>query len=208
MTNFCIRFLWLLALLPSIWALDTATIIGQLKRIDETPVNSTKIVLNGGEFTSYSKPDGSFSFYHVPPGVHVLDVLSHSLHFGQIKIQLLADSMDAPNCIEYAYPGAPKQVVPHPLILKAHATYEYFEKRPGFSLLNILKNPMILLMVFSFGLMFMMPKMMENMDPEEQERMRKQMEMQKDPSKMLQNILGMGEEEPEPKTRRRQVKKD
>jgi hypothetical protein len=206
MTNVCIKLVWLLTLLPASLALETTTITGKLKRIDENPVNSTKIVLNGGEFTSYSKPDGSFAFYHVPPGVHVLDVISHSLHFGQIKIQLLEDAMYAPNCIEYAYPGAPKQVVPHPLVLKAHAAHEYFETRPGFSIFNILQNPMILLMLFSFGLMFLMPKMMEGLEPEDRERMRKQMEMQKDPSKMFASMFGMAEEE-ESKTKRR-VKRD
>ena len=174
-------------------ATPTATIKGTLLLPDDTPVNMTRVSLNAGEQQTYSRLDGTFAFYNVPPGVHVVDVMSHQFLFSQVKIQLLQDSMDAPKCIQYAYPGANKQPIGHPLVLTATATYEYFEKRPGFSIFSLLKNPMLLMMVFSVGMMFLMPKMMENLDPEEQEQMRKQMEMQKDPTKLLSNMFGMGE---------------
>ena len=161
----------------------------------------THISLNAGEQMTYSHLDGSFAFYNVPPGVHLVDVHSHTYMFSQIKIQLLEDSMDAPKCIEYAYPGASK-AIPHPLVLTAHAKYQYFEACPGFSIFLLLKNPMLLMMLFSAGLMYVMPKMMENLEPEEQERMRKQMKLQKDPTKMMASLFGIGEEEPPPKTRR------
>lgn len=43
--------------------------------------------------------------------------------------------------------------------------------------------------------MYLMPKMMENMDPEEREQMRAQMEMQKDPTKLISSMFGVGEQE-------------
>lgn len=46
------------------------------------------------------------------------------------------------------------------------------------------------MMAFSVGMMFLMPKMMEGLDPEEKERMKQQMEMQKDPTKMLSQLWG------------------
>jgi len=49
---------------------------------------------------------------------------------------------------------------------------------------------MLLMMGFSVVLMFFMPKMMDNLDPEQKEQMQKQMEMQSDPSKMLQQLWG------------------
>lgn len=180
----------------------TATIKGTLRLPDDTPVNMTRVSLNAGEQLTYSRLDGTFAFYNVPPGVHLVDVHSHTLLFSQIKIQLLEDSMAAPKCIEYAYPGASKQPISHPLVLTAHARYEYFETRPGFTVFSLLRNPMLLMMLFSVGLMYVMPKLMENLEPEEQERMRASMEMQKDPTKMLSQLFGMGEENP-PKPARR-----
>jgi len=171
-------------------AAPTAPIQGQLLLPDGSDLNTTRITLNDGEQTTYTRPDGTFTFYHVPPGVHLLDVQSQFYHFSQVKVQLLEESMDAPKCIEYAFPGAPKTVAPYPILLTAHAKYEYFEKQQGFAFSSILKNPMMLMMIFSVGLMFVMPMMMDNLDPEDKERMQKQMEMQSDPQKMLSELMG------------------
>ena len=101
-----------------------------------------------------------------------------------MKIQLLPEAMESPKCIEYIYPGAPKQTTPHPIELTAHASYQYYEPRQGFNIFGIFKNPMLLMMLVMGGMMFMMPKMMENLDPEQQEQMKRQLEMQQDPSKV------------------------
>lgn len=49
---------------------------------------------------------------------------------------------------------------------------------------------MILIMIFSVGMMFIMPSMMSNLDPEQKEQMKKQMEAQQDPTKMLSQLWG------------------
>lgn len=46
------------------------------------------------------------------------------------------------------------------------------------------------MMLFSGVMMYVMPKMMEGLDPEEKAAMRKQMENQKDPTKMLSQMWG------------------
>ena len=110
---------------------NNGIIQGRLKLPDPThALNSTRITLNDGStHNTYTQPDGSFIFYKVPPGVHLLDVQSRQHHFSQVKIQLLEETMDSPKCIEYIYPGSPKQAIPHPLELVAHASYEYYEPR-------------------------------------------------------------------------------
>ncbi|KAF2028543.1 hypothetical protein EK21DRAFT_69514 [Setomelanomma holmii] len=62
-------------------------------------------------------------------------------------------------------------------------TKYFYQERGGFSPLSFLKNPMILMAVVSMGLMFGMPKLMENMDPEMKEEFE---EMQKN------GVLGSG----------------
>jgi hypothetical protein len=49
---------------------------------------------------------------------------------------------------------------------------------------------MVLMMLFSVGMMFVMPKMMEGLDPEEKARMKQQMEAQKDPTQMFSQMWG------------------
>lgn len=154
-------------------------------------LNSTLITLNNGEYSTYSTTnDGSFTFHNIPPGVHVLDVHNTYYHFSQIKIQLLPENNMVPNCIEYTYAGSTKHATPHPLLLSAHATYSYFESRPSFSPFRIFKNPMVLMMIVSVGFMVIMPYMMDGLDDEQKEQMKKQMEMQSDPTKMLSQMWG------------------
>mmetsp|Transcript_16013 Transcript_16013/g.44345 ORF Transcript_16013/g.44345 Transcript_16013/m.44345 type:complete len:231 (+) Transcript_16013:132-824(+) len=170
---------------------QTTTIEGRLENLDKTPFNiTTKITLNDHERTTYSRSDGTFVIYGVDPGIHQLDVHSTSHHFPQVKLQILEGSSDNPKCLQYAYPGAMKQATKYPLVLNPIATYSYFEVRRGFSLFSLLKNPMVLMMVFSGGMMFMMPKMMEGLEPEEKARMKAQMEAQQDPSKMISQMWG------------------
>jgi len=155
------------------------------------PLNSTLVTLNG-ELSTYTIPTASgenyFTFYNVPTGVHLLNVHSHIYHFSQIKIQILEG--EEPKCIEYVYPGATKRPTSHPLNLVAHANYQYFEPRPTFSPFVLFKNPMILVMIFSIGMMVVMPQMMKNLDPEQKEQMKKQMEMQSNPTEMLSQMWG------------------
>lgn len=52
---------------------------------------------------------------------------------------------------------------------KVAAGKEYLMERSGFSPLSILKNPMILIAIVSMGIVFGMPYLMDNMDPEMRE---------------------------------------
>lgn len=192
-----------LALLSIISQCDAITITGKLRLPEsESTLNSTRITLDATRST-YSQIDGSFVFNNVGTGIHLLDIHSLEYHFSHVKIQVLDEGEI--KCIEYAYPGAPKRPIEHPLLLTAHAKYDYFEARQGFSIFSIFKNPMMLMMLVSGGLMFMMPKMMEGMDDEQKEQMRKQMEMQQDPTKMMSmlwnDMAGGGEEDNAPAPR-------
>jgi ER membrane protein complex subunit 7 len=192
-----------LAALTCVASLEKSTIIeGKLlyplltpNANDFVPFNeTTKITLNHGiDYVTYSRSDGSFTIRNVRPGVHVIDVHSVTYHFPQIKCQYKVESIDGASslsCLEYAYPGANKQPTGTPLQIVAAATYDYFEVRQGFSVFGILRNPMFLMMGFSAVMMFLMPKLMEGMDEEDKQRMKQQMEMQKDPTKMLGQLWG------------------
>jgi ER membrane protein complex subunit 7 len=127
---------------------------GTVEYPDGTPFNATvKIALNHGERVTYSRQDGSFSLDRVPAGIHVLDIHDPVYHFSQFKVQLLAEDIGNPKVLEYYYPGGVKQTRALPIVWVPLATYEYFEHRSGFSMFAMLKNPMILLMLFSAGMM-------------------------------------------------------
>merc|ERR1712238_503040 len=95
----------------------TRELEGRLEFPNSIPFNiTTRITLNNGEYTTYSRIDGSL------------------------------------------------------VILNPKGTYQYFEAKRGFSIFSLLKNPMVIMMLFSVGLMVLMPKMMEGLEPEEKAR--------------------------------------
>lgn len=53
-----------------------------------------------------------------------------------------------------------------PLFLRPRVEYKFESEPPIFSMWSILGNPMILMTVIPLGLLLLMPKLMENMDPE------------------------------------------
>lgn len=57
-------------------------------------------------------------------------------------------------------------VVELPLFLRPRVEYKFESDPPIFSIWSILGNPMILMTVVPLGLLLLMPKLMENMDPE------------------------------------------
>jgi ER membrane protein complex subunit 7 len=190
----------------------TMTIEGRLQYPDRTPFNTTtRVIVNHGEYTTYSRRDGNFTIHGITPGIYLIDVHSPTYHFSQVKCLFkpgaVSDGKPVFSCLEYLYPGAPKQAVENMLVLNALATYEYFEVKRGFSVFSILKNPMVLLMAFTVGFMYLMPMMMENLEPEERERMQKQMEMQQNPTKMLGELFGGFTGEPEAKPNQKKIKK-
>ena len=198
---------------------DTMTIEGHLQYANKSPYNfSAEIVVNHGEYTTYSRTsDGNFTIHDIKPGVYVIDIISPIHHFSQVKClykptnkndslrqqqpsalttgETVTTKKPVFSCIEYYYPGAMKHTIDESnlLVLTALASYEYFEKKRGFSVLSILKNPMVLMMILTGGVMYMLPKLMEGMDPEERAMMQKQIQMQQNPTQMMSNLFsGVG----------------
>jgi hypothetical protein len=128
--------------------------------------------------------------------------------FSQVKLDVGSQGPGVIRAREYRYPGAPVMKMQYPLILDAHVKTEYFEKRQQFGIGTFLANPMAIMMLVTMGILFLFPKMMENMDPEQmkemQEQMSKQQQMQSDPSKLFSELMGgggdaEGEKKPRPK---------
>ncbi len=113
--------MWVLALAALLLATARAAEVqGSVSGAAGQPL---RVVLNGGERGTLLRRDGSFSLGDVPPGVYSLDILSHELVYSQVraaratrpqfKVQVGAEG-DV-RVLEFKYPGAPRQAVPHPI---------------------------------------------------------------------------------------------
>lgn len=68
------------------------------------------------------------------------------------------------------------------MVLEPLKEEQYYEIREPFSIMSLVKSPMGLMMGFMVLVMFVMPKLMENMDPEEMKRAQEEMRNQGVPS--------------------------
>mmetsp|Transcript_22820 Transcript_22820/g.29590 ORF Transcript_22820/g.29590 Transcript_22820/m.29590 type:complete len:214 (+) Transcript_22820:85-726(+) len=167
----------------------TYPIEGKLLLPDRIPASDVKVSMNGGEYVTYTKADGSFNFHDVIPGIYLLDILSTSHYFSQVKVNLPSNPAERIRCIEYQYPGANKQPLSYPMTLTAHAPTWYFEKREQFGIHTLFKNPMMFMVVLTLGMIVIFPKMMKNMDPEALKEMQEQMENSQDMGKMFSSMF-------------------
>ena len=175
--------------------LPTMSIEGTLQYPNKMPYNiTTRITVNHGAYSTYSRANGHFTIHDIVPGIYLLEVHSPIHHFSQVKCQFkptaVKENKAIFSCLEYHYPGALKQPMDLPLVLTALGTYDYFEGKRGFSVFSMLKNPMVLMMIVTCGFMYFLPKIMENMDPEERALMQKQMARQQNPQQMLGELFG------------------
>lgn len=167
---------------------------GKLAIPHQSSMANIKIGLNGDQFTTVSKRDGSFVFYNIPSGTYLLDVLSVSYVFSQFKIKVDAES-DEIKVVEYQYQGSPFTRAAYPLQMAPHTKVNYFQQKEGFKLYRmIVGNPMMIMMVVMGAVVFLFPKMLAGMDKEELDKMMAEQKAAgmdtQDPMKMLQQMMG------------------
>jgi hypothetical protein len=104
----------------------------------------------------------------VAPGTYLLEVLDVQSVWPTVRLEV---SMNAPGKARALLTHS-RQPLPFPLPLEPLvAKPVFFEKREGFQWKGMLMNPMVLMMGVTFVLMFVFPKMMSNMDPEQLKEM-------------------------------------
>lgn len=154
---------------------------------------SVVVMLNGGEYSTVTKIDGKFTFHDVETGIYLLEVNAVDLAFPQMKVKV-DKSAGSISVVEYKFPGASRTPASHPIELIALIKLKYFHDPPRFSIMGmIMGNPMIILMAFSAGIIFLFPKMLANMDPEAMKEFEKA-QGEEDPMAAMKKMLGLGDE--------------
>ncbi|KAI8072552.1 hypothetical protein BC940DRAFT_330691 [Gongronella butleri] len=134
---------------------------------DLRQVRSSTTVSLSGMYSTLVRADGSFTFEHVEPGSYLLQVDSIDFIFPKLRVDITQDGQ-----ITGAYTGLGQgwdktgYGVPYPFALRAKAHADYFLAKQSFNMLAMFKNPMFLMIGFSGIMMFVMPRMLKNMDPD------------------------------------------
>ncbi|MCO5580676.1 hypothetical protein L7F22_034546 [Adiantum nelumboides] len=133
--------------------------------------SNVKISLNSGQKVAFIRPDGYFAFTGIPAGTHLLEVVAPGYFFSPVRVDVSARL----NGQLQATLTETRRILSEPLVLEPLREETYFEKREPFSLMGLLKSPMGLMVGFMAVAAFLLPKLMENIDPEEMKKMQEEM---------------------------------
>ncbi|CAN0877540.1 ER membrane protein complex subunit 7 homolog [Linum grandiflorum] len=131
---------------------------------------NVKVILNGGQNVTFLRPDGYFSFHNVPAGTHLIEVSAMGYFFSPVRVDV---SARFPGKIQAALTENRRGLTE--LVLEPLREEQYYEIREPFSPMSIIKSPMGMMIGFMVVVVFLMPKLMENMDPEEMKRAQEEM---------------------------------
>ncbi|OBT98387.1 hypothetical protein VE01_03127 [Pseudogymnoascus verrucosus] len=144
------------------------------------PSTTASLTTQGHVYTAPLGASSTFDFRNVSAGSYLLDVVGSTHVFAPLRVDISEGNEGGAEVVkawgtwrgnewenkgevvEVGVWGREGRVVE----VKAVGAKEYLIERTGFSPLSILKNPMILMAGVAMLMMFGMPKLMENMDPE------------------------------------------
>ncbi|GAV60540.1 DUF2012 domain-containing protein [Cephalotus follicularis] len=145
-------------------------------------ISDAKVILNGGQSVTFLRPDGYFSFHNVPAGTHLIEVTAIGYFFSPVRVDVSARN---PGKVQAALTENKKGL--SELVLEPLREEQYYEIREPFSIMSLVKSPMGLMVGFMLLVVFIMPKLVESIDPEEMKRAQEEMRTQGVPS--LASIL-------------------
>ncbi|KAF3528302.1 hypothetical protein DY000_02036829, partial [Brassica cretica] len=139
--------------------------------------SNIKVVLNGGQNISFLRPDGYFTFHKVPAGTHLIEVYALGFFFSPVRVDVSARHHGK---VQATLTETRRSLTE--LVLEPLRADQYYELREPFNVMAILKSPMGLMVGFMVVVVFLMPKLMENIDPEEMKRTQEELRNQGVPS--------------------------
>eukprot|EP00386_Alphamonas_edax_P001320 GDKI01003917.1.p1 GENE.GDKI01003917.1~~GDKI01003917.1.p1 ORF type:complete len:226 (-),score=66.99 GDKI01003917.1:253-930(-) len=165
--------------LSCVGALQHADVRGTVVAPDNTPgfLSLCRVLLNGGEFEALPSVDGSFLIPNVPAGSYLLEVAHPTHAFGPVLVEVAErpDKAEAKvSAFLFAMDSGKGARLKYPVALTPSGAVTYFEKREEFSLAPMLKNPMVLIGLLSFGLMALSPKLKQWQEEAREDEVRQQ----------------------------------
>ncbi|KAG2224914.1 hypothetical protein INT45_010863, partial [Circinella minor] len=153
---------------------------------------TTRVSLNGDAYTALVKANGQFEITGVDTGSYILEVQAIDYVFPKLRLDI--EKEQGITRASYTSYGASFEsrgyTVEQPLELRAKGPAKYFVERKGFNVLAMFKNPMFLMIGFSALMMFALPKLMANMDPE---ALKEMSQSQADAQKMVSDMPSLSD---------------
>jgi len=169
-------------------------------------VTQSRILVDGGKYLGFLKEDGSFVVTNVPPGSYVVEVASPDFDFDPARVEITSRGKMRARRVNNLGSGQPVTLA-YPLRFKAKSPTQYFMQREEWRITDVIKNPMVMMMILPVILIGVLPKLMNSQDPEIQREMQQSMNALQpntanmpDMAEMMTSIFGGGAPTPKKKS--------
>jgi len=138
---------------------------------------STLLILTSADllYKTHPSSSGSFTFHNVTVGPsYLLQVESLTHSFPRLRIETQGAEVKVYQTVQGNSWSTRGIQLFYPIQLSASSRADYYLPRSGFKIDSVLKNPMILLAMFSMAVMFVIPKMTAGLDQQALEEYRAQ----------------------------------
>lgn len=120
---------------------------------------NTKILINYGQHVGYPKEDGTFQVDNLPPDSYVVEVTHPRYIYEPIRVDITSKGKMRARRVNHIQPQL-VQTLDYPLKFKPRSLHNYFMPRETWRVMDMLLNPMVIMMVVPMGLIWLLPKMM------------------------------------------------
>ncbi|PWW76750.1 hypothetical protein C7212DRAFT_320082 [Tuber magnatum] len=131
------------------------------------PSTSLTLTTTGTAKRTLIRRDNTFSFHDVPEGSYLLDVQCQTHQFAPLRVDVNGQGEVVVHQTfrgnEWRNKGEMKS---YPIEIQPVRPIDYYIVREGFDPTKLLGSPMVLIALFSLVMIVMLPKLMDQMDPE------------------------------------------
>jgi hypothetical protein len=155
---------------------------------------NTKILLNYGQYVGYPREDGTFEVDNLPPDSYVVEVTHPRFIYEPIRVDITSKGRIRARRVNHIQPAL-VQTLDYPLIFKPRSLHNYLLPRETWRIMDLLLNPMVIMMILPLGIIWLLPKMM---NPQEVQSQRESMPEYNVPelSEVMANMFGQNKQKP------------
>lgn len=133
----------------------------------------TRVLFNHGQYISYPKEDGSFTVENIPSGSYVVEITHPKFIYEPVRVDISSKGGIRARRVNYVQHNL-VQTVDYPLKLRPVSLHNYFMPRETWRIMDLLLNPMVVMMIVPLVIIWLLPKMM---NPQEVQSQRESMQM-------------------------------
>lgn len=143
-----------------------------LSNLRKTLMN-VKVLVNYGQYVGFPKDDGTFEVDNLPSDSYVVEISHPKYIYEPVRVDITSKGKIRARRVNYIQPSI-VQTLDYPIVFRPKSLQNYFVPRETWRIMDLIFNPMVIMMVLPLGIIWLLPKMM---NPQEAQNQRDNIQM-------------------------------